>query len=63
MLLDWGIREREIKSECQIFILRIGRKLLSFIEVGKIEEKAGEKHQVFVLGHVQFEAPVMYSQG
>lgn len=37
--------------------------LLSFIEVGKIEEKAGEKHQVFVLGRIKFEAPIMHSQG
>lgn len=34
------------------FILRIGRMLSSFIEAENIEKKVGEKHQVFVLGHV-----------
>lgn len=34
------------------FILRIGRMLSSFIAVENIEKKVGEKHQVFVFGHV-----------
>ena len=44
--------KRELKSKCQIFILRIGRMLSSFIEVEDIEKKVGEKHQEFVFEHV-----------
>lgn len=44
--------KKDLKSKCQIFILRIGRMLSSFIEIEDIEKKVGEKRQVFVFGYV-----------
>ena len=51
------LKIRQVSSEGNCFTLLVASCFVT------LEEKAGEKHQVFVLGHVQFEAPVMYSQG